>query len=688
VSSVPLPAAHPTGRGRLTGTAALALPPLGYLLVQAVHTGGGTPLSALVPPHLPATTVLVRVLFLLALVTSAGIGLTRALLGDRPELPAVRVTGLVSAGVGVLLCLVDILGEQSSPLLSGLVAVLLAAAALYSWAGRHRLGVATHALVGAALAVMAATELGAVRSGVAQVCDWVFAVAAALLFGGVLHGVALTRRAARPEPRELTLRAAFTDPAGNRLGRAAADAGPSVSDGTAGRRLDLVARGSGTVAALAASVQLALSGPGTTTDALGAYGIVGAGCALLALLATLAWTLRGTTSRTTAGTTSGTTAGTPRRGGAGLGVLAAGLAVLAVAAAAALAALAPPPPAPAAGQPLLRPVRLGGRPLAVLVTPMRPGANLVHLTGQGDVPLPTVTARAGDGPARPLTARPGAAGGWATVNLPAGSATLELAAGPDTASVPVDTGHAPAPADSAALAGPGGPECASAATGAVLAGGRVAPRCPSLALSPSDAGSLRAAVAFLAAHGVTTLDVAADGSPRGRAAEQVVRAQAGASRLAVSAAPGPDDTLLLLTGWDRAPHELRALAARVTDGSRGGVVLAPWLATAPVLGQAASELVPLTFDPGQSQARAYTRALSTALPGEAASPSGYLAWSAALGTPPAGPPAFFGATRTPPPGGAGQDGGPGGQGQGSRQPDTGGWYPAGTVTRLPAGNTP
>jgi hypothetical protein len=617
-------------------------------LVRAVHPGGGDAIGVLLHPHVPVPTVLARLVFIPVLALNGGIGLVRPALGSDPVTKPVKVLAWVAAGLGVLVCIRDAAAGQASIALSALLGVLLVAAALYAWYGRVRLVRWVHAGIGGVLALLGAVELGSVRSGLAAVCDAGYAVAVAVLVGASVHAlVAATAAGSPPVSRSGKGRAAELDPAPD----------PAVVTD----RLTAAALVAGVLATAAGVLQLALTGPGTWVDARGGYLLAALAQAVLPLLATATWVAVRRVRRP-----------------ALLTGTAAAVAVVALGAAAALATLPPPPQSPVPGHPLLRPVHLGARQLAVLITPLRPGPNLVHLTGQGSGPLPSATVRAGNSSA-PLVSRPGTAGGWAVLDIPLSSRTLTVTAGPDHADVPIDVGTTPAdPALRAALTGPDGPECASATLGALAAGAPATPRCPATGLDPSDAQALRAAVTFLAGHGVTTLDLAVDGSARSVAAEQVVRAEAAASHLGVAASPGPNDTLILLTGWDRAPGELHALTARVTGGATGGAVLAPWLLTAPVLGQAGAEMIPLTFDPTRPPARKYTGALAAAVPGEPAAPSGYRAWAHTLGNPIDGPVAFYGASldqadqQSNDPDNATQVGGP----------SLEDWYPTGNIVAL------
>jgi hypothetical protein len=331
-----------------------------------------------------------------------------------------------------------------------------------------------------------------------------------------------------------------------------------------------------------------------------------------------------------------------------------GLAALAAAvvAGSALAVLPLPPAPPVAGEPLLRTVALGDETVPVAVVPQRPGPNLVHV-GTGVLVGTRVhvgvhgthALAVGTDPADlvPVAARPGTSGGWAVVTLPAGRSRLWVGHGDTRTSLRVDTGGTPS-AVAAALTGPDGAECASAALGALVQGSAAAvTSCPADRLSAADAVSLREVVGFLAARGITALSVVEDSSPRSRAAAEVVRAAATARRVAVAAGPAPSVVQVVVAGWQRADAILRRL---LTGGSPvGGVYLAPWLATGGLLQYSSGAVVALRFDPYDWPARQYVAALGTALPGEAPSASGFAAWRAARGETREGPTALYAAAQ-------------------------------------------
>lgn len=288
------------------------------------------------------------------------------------------------------------------------------------------------------------------------------------------------------------------------------------------------------------------------------------------------------------------------------------VAVIGVAAAfvawSAFVALPKPAELPVPGVPLL--AEAGGTP--VLVSPQRPGVNLVHLPTAG-------TVRAGDGPAVDAVTRPGASGYWAEVELPAGRS--ELVVGDRT--VDVDTGESAGPPTAS---GPDGPECASTALGGLVAGRKdVLANCPADALSEEDADALRKLVGFLAARKTQSITIVDDTSPRGTAAARVVRDAAAAERVAVR----PDGAaLVVVSGWPRAATALdgAAVAQRERPAYPFGLYVAPWLLTGPLVNTVTASTVPLRFDPREQAAVSYAVAMDNAFPGEAATVTGFRQW--------------------------------------------------------------
>jgi hypothetical protein len=544
---------------------------------------------------------------------------------------------------GSLVCAVQAhVGDASRPL-SALLAGLLVAAALGTREARsraHRIGVA---LVGAVLVGVAAATLAGPRDGVPRVLDLGYAAALAGLLGASAH-----------------------------------------AGGPAAARLARLAPAFGAAAGALGAAQLAATGPREWAElALRSYGWAALTQVGLPVLAGLAWLRLG------AGDRDGRTADRA-------GVLV-GLCLAALTAGATLAALPAPAPPPRPGEPLLRAVQLGSRQLAVLVTPMRPGPNLVHvvdagaggrggevgeMAGMPDMPVAgspaapsPVTVAAGAAPVV-LTGRPGASGVWGVLDLPAGAGALTVADGGHRAVLPAAPGGLAEPAVQRVLAGPDGPECAIAALGALAAGGS-APPCPSSRLTAADAASMRYAVDYLAQHGISTIHLAADGSPRSAAAARLVRHAAARCGLRITPQPTLDATLLVVSGWSGATQALDEFTARAGNAPSGGVVLAPWLLTGQVLERASSEALALPFDPGAPSARQYSNTLLAALPGEAPSYAGYLGWAGAADARP-GPVGLYGAAQVKVPmGGPMDDMAPG-------QP--GDWYPGGTVVPVAHGS--
>jgi hypothetical protein len=274
------------------------------------------------------------------------------------------------------------------------------------------------------------------------------------------------------------------------------------------------------------------------------------------------------------------------------------------------------PPSPASpGVAMVSDVALGPDRVGVLVVPHRPGWNLVHV--QAD------DAAVGTDPEflTPTIPQPGATGSWAAVLLPAGRGELWISRRGQTGSVPTDTGtQSPVTSE---FGGQDGPECASAVLARQLAGPSPPDRCPADALTPDDAGMLRATVDFLTAQGTRQITLITDNSPRSDAAEQVVRG----TGIAVADQDSPQGPVLIVSGWSAADAALR----RVAEGAlpNGGSYLAPWLLTAPLLAIPAAQHIPLRFTPGDEQAQRYVLALRGRFPGEQPTSSGYAAWVAA-----------------------------------------------------------
>ncbi|WP_139982044.1 hypothetical protein [Nocardioides litoris] len=351
------------------------------------------------------------------------------------------------------------------------------------------------------------------------------------------------------------------------------------------------------------------------------------------------------------------------------------------------------------GVPSVQRLRHDDVDFTVTVAPARPGPNLVRIdvSAVGDAhgehgehsEHSTESFQVGTPGSAALTTatpRPGADGVWAVVDLPEGSGTVLVSHGPDHR-VPfaVETGFAddaraaggPAPQD---WQGPDGPECLTAATTAVLAGGEVPTACPSARLADHDADALRETVAWLAGRGVEELTLQGDGSPRSRAATDLVRGEA--DRLGVRLAPadapasstqGVRNALLVVGGWSEAADDLAAvsrLPLRQQPIRSDGTWLAPWLLTPGVVDSTSGAVLPLDFDIRDGAAQEYSQTLATFFPGQAPTASGYQAWRTARGGEPS-PHTLYAASRA------------------AYMPDTPGhaahstqvsWFPGGTVT--------
>jgi hypothetical protein len=294
----------------------------------------------------------------------------------------------------------------------------------------------------------------------------------------------------------------------------------------------------------------------------------------------------------------------------------------------ATAAIPAPLPLPVAGAPVLDQVSLAGKQVPVLITPQRPGPNLVHFPAGAGTGISVDT---GSGPPVTAIARPGAEGTWAEVTLPAGRSELVLATHGDHASVPLDAGTTPG---LRSAAGPDGPECADAALGTLVAQQHVPLlSCPADTLDATDAQALRALVGYLGSRQVKGITIAADDSPRSVQAAGVVREAASAAGLPVGTAPAAGNALVVVTGWTGAANELDSvLRLQATTPTYGyGLYLAPWLLNPPIVNSVATSSLPLSFDPRVATSLTYSVAVENAFGGENATPDGYARWLAATG---------------------------------------------------------
>ncbi|MEV6237945.1 hypothetical protein [Lentzea sp. NPDC051838] len=267
-----------------------------------------------------------------------------------------------------------------------------------------------------------------------------------------------------------------------------------------------------------------------------------------------------------------------------------------------LAALPSPQELPVPGVPVL--ASAGGAP--VLISPHRPGRNLVHFPSDGfSVEVGGVSV-----PAVPLS---GADGTWASVDLPAGRGSLVVRSSSGSSSVSFDTGDVFGPAPD--------PECASAALGGLIAGKRsVLASCPADGLSTEDADSLTKLVTFLKNKGVTSVRIVSDSSPRGVAASALVR----------SLVPVSDsgDALVVLSGWSTAYGALSR--AGVEQAERPvyphGLYVAPWLLTSSIATSVTTLAVPLRFDPREQLPIGYAVEVGNRFGGANPTPAGFRSW--------------------------------------------------------------
>ena len=586
---------------------------LATILWVATGHAAIAPLLGFANPQLGLTTSVIRVVQIIGTWVVAGLALAR-LLAAQPA-RGVRIAAWAAAiAVAVASEVAAYRGQTATALVLTQLVLSIAVPVLLS---RTRLV----AIAGVGLIGVLALELGRGQAALPFVLFVLYALSGAVLVGASVYGVSANPR------------------------RTPADDAGSLS------RLTRAALASG-VLGTAAGVSLLLAvGPRTATDLFGAgYGLALLTVAVVPLLVTLTWY---TTTRP---------AGQARAGE--LNRLAVGGLVLSFAAASVLAVLPLPPAGPHPGQPLLRPLALGFRHLAVLVTPMRPGPNLVHIGDADDASgLPTghhapvapvlrgtVTVNVGDDARQvPVTARDGASGGWAVIDIPADTESLTVTADGVPGSVPIAVGSAPTQGADAhmqqTLIGADGPECVSAALGALAAGAGVDGRppvpgssgtdCPSEELTSADAATLADFVVFLKGTGVTGLTVVADDSPRSKAADALVRTEAARRGLPVSATPAPNDGLMVLTGWTPAADTVRRANAKGPDAppSAQGIFLAPWLLTPPVMTLSESSVLGLQFNPQDIQALGYSSTLVGVFPKETPSAAGYRAWTQQLGIP-------------------------------------------------------
>lgn len=513
-----------------------------------------------------AGEVAIRVLLLTATALVAGIGLFAPVSGPASGARRALVWGGAGLAVVVAVPAISRVDIELAVLVVHLVLVLLVPALLVRPAAM--------AAAGAALAVLLCVEASGTHDGAAR---WVGVghVAFAVLW----------------------------------LGSVAAVATSTVDRTELARRLAPVTVGAGVLVAGTGVLQANLAGLGVDVRLVDtAFGLVLLGKAVL-LLAVGAVGVLAVRRRVPRGAFRFATAGLVAALGAG----------------AALAAVPVPDPLPAPGVPLLANA-FADEPVPVLVSPHRPGRNLINIGGAD----PDRVA-VGTDPTKlvPLRAVPGAAGGWASVDLPAGPATLLVRRGGDTDEVRLDTGTGRAPA---VAAGVDGPECASFALGGVVAD-RPAPvtSCPAERLDPGDAESLRGMLGFLTGRGLGSVALLTDGSARSKVAEQLVRETVAAGGVpVVGVETGGADALIVLSGWAPASTELAKVGVRQQREPvfGHGVYLAPWLLNTPVITSVASVILPLRYNPHEQLPATYASTVDARFPGGSPSAAGYRGWLA------------------------------------------------------------
>lgn len=517
-----------------------------------------------------ATALVLRLVLLLATTSVTGIGVCRQLLPAVPR-RLVLVTwfaGAVAAAsalLSLLLLPVDPLFAVAHLVLALAIPVLLRRAA-------------PAAVAGYLLAAILVGESALGQGGLAFLADSVYTLGVAAWFG-------------------LTAVSRLTDPAAWTSTRF---------------RPVAVAQTIAVSLALAGVVRLLESGIGFDERVVGSA----SGLALLAavFLPLAATVLTGTLAR------GREAAGQWRGYPAGAAVL-----VVAFLVSGAVAAM-PRPATQPSGVPLLGRISLAGQGFPVLVSPQRPGRNLVHFP---DSAGPGLVVRGADGVPVLAEARPGSAGIWAEVTLPGGRSELTVGRATATDTVRVDTGSASGPAGAV---GADGPECASAALGELVAGRHEAlTGCPADGLTGPDADALRSLVNFLASNGVPAITIDTDPSPRATQAADLVRAAAADHHVPVAPDARPNGALVVLSGWSAAPDQLTVAAdlQRRQPAYDHGIFLAPWLLTAPVVDKVVSSAIPLRFDPREERSLRYTTGLGSAFGGELASPAGFTGWLAA-----------------------------------------------------------
>ena len=301
------------------------------------------------------------------------------------------------------------------------------------------------------------------------------------------------------------------------------------------------------------------------------------------------------------------------------------------------------------GKPSVQRIRHDDVVFTTTIAPARPGPNLVrvdvskvsgdtHSTHANQTVWVGTSADFEAGRQVRAAPRPGSSGLWAVVDLPEGSGTVLLSHGRyHRVPFAVDTGSSPAPQT---FEGPDGPECLTAATAALLAGGATPSVCPSEALAAADRVALESMVRTLASRGVQEVAVERDTSARSRAAYDTVRSaavDAGVRVVEPADPPGPRNALLVVSGWEEAASSLTQVLRTPLERQpirSDGTWLAPWLLTPGVVDSTSVSVLALDFDIRDPAAQEYSQTLATLFPGQSPTSTGFEAWRTARGDSP------------------------------------------------------
>jgi hypothetical protein len=515
-------------------------------------------------PTVDTAALVLRVLLLLGTAFVAGAGLLRPLVGELPRKLVVAIAAL--GGLSAVLAIISSLTVDGNVVAVAIhVLLALSIPALLRWPSAVR-----WVSLGLILLVILETALG--RSGIDFAVDTVYVAGAAIWFGVTLLSAGV----------------------------------PSAQWRTTNFRLGPLSLTLGGLIALAGAVQLALSGVGFDRRLYETL----FGVSLLAIVA-----LPVAVTVLAGFMLSNAEPGRAYRYGS------AGIA-LGFLAWSALAAVPPPVPLPIPGVALLANASAGGTAFPLLLSPQRPGRNLVHFPDSAGT---DVSVGVAGGLVTPATDRPGAEGTWAVVELPQGRSELVVRKGGAQASIEVDAGKQPGPA----IADADAPECAAAALGGLINARRdVLTACPADTLSPEDSGALVKLVDFLAARKPSAITLAQDSSPRSVAAAKVVRDTASRAGLPVRAEPDPNSALLVVSGWSDGYTAMTraAEAQRLAPTYQYGLYLAPWLLNGPIVNSVSSSSLPLRFDPREQLAVSYSVAVGNGFGGESPTVGGFRNW--------------------------------------------------------------